>query len=150
MARLDSPQTGRPAAASSVAASRTRLRRLIERHGDCAIADLDRENVEAVLATTPAKNRRNVFGAIARLLTWAKRAGHVTTVVTADLARPPMPPPRTRTPTPDEIRRLLETADQLIAVGRWAPVQRDAVFLLLLSGQRRGEIASMDWADLDL
>jgi integrase len=150
MARLDSPQTGRPAAASSVAASRTRLQRLIERHGDCAIADLDREDVEAVLAATPAKNRRNVFGAITRLLTWAKRAGHVTTVVTADLARPPMPPPRSRTPTPDEIRRLLEAADRLVAVGRWALVQRDAVFLLLLSGHRRGEIASMDWADLDL
>ena len=42
MGRLDSPQTGRPAAATSVAATRARLRRLIERHGDCAIADLDR------------------------------------------------------------------------------------------------------------
>ena len=30
------------------------------------------------------------LGAIARLLTWAKRGGHLTTVVTADLARPPM------------------------------------------------------------
>ena len=150
MARRDSPQTGRPAAASSVAATRTRLQRLIERHRDWAIADLDHENIEPVLAATPAKNRRNVFGAITRLLAWAKRGGYITTVATSDLARPPMPPPRTRTPAPEEIRRLLDAADQLVAVGRWAPVQRDAVFVLLLSGQRRGEIASMDWADLDL
>jgi integrase len=150
MGCLDGPRTGRPAVASSVAATRVRLRRLIERHGNCGIADLDREAVEAVLAATSGKNRRNVFGAITRLLTWAKRGGHVTTVVTADLTRPPMPPPRTRTPAPEEIRRLLEAADQLVGVGRWAPVQRDAVFVVLLSGQRRGEIASMDWADLDL
>ena len=150
MGRLDSSQTGRPATATSVTATRARLRRLTGRHGDCAIADLDRADIEAILAATPVKSRRNVFGVIARLLTWAKRGGHLTTVVTADLARPPMPPPRTRTPTPDEIRRLLEAADQLIAVGRWAPVQRDAVFILLPSGQRRGEIASMDWGDLDL
>jgi integrase len=150
MGRFDSPHTGRPATATSVTATRARLRRLVERHGDCAIADLDREDVEAVLAATPVKSRRNVFGAITRLLTWAKRKGHLTTVVTTDLARPAMPAPRTRTPTSEEIRRLLEAADQLVAVGRWAPVQRDGLFVLLMSGQRRGEIASMDWADLDL
>ena len=149
MGRLDSSQTGRPATATSVTATRARLRRLTERHGDCAIADLDRANIEAILAATPVKSRRNVFGVIARLLTWAERGGHLTTVVTADLARRPMPPPRTRTPTPDEIRRLLEAADQLSRSGVGARAARRCVHSSL-SGQRRGEIASMDWADLDL
>ena len=45
---------------------------------------------------------------------------------------------------------MLEAADRLCALGRWLPTQRDAVFLLALTGQRRAEVTTMEWGHIDL
>ena len=150
LARRESAQTGRPLAPASIGAARYRLSRLEARHGDDILSDLNPGDIEALLATVSAKSRRNCFGAITQLLVWAKRAGHTTTVVTQDLERPPPPAGRTVTPSPEQVRTLLDTADRLLESGRWAQTQRDAVHLLFLTGQRRSEVTEMDWADVDL
>jgi integrase len=58
--------------------------------------------------------------------------------------------PRENTPSPDDVRTILDAADRLAAEGKWERVQRDAVWLIALTAQRRAEVAAMDWSEIDL
>jgi hypothetical protein len=43
-----------------------------------------------------------------------------------------------------------QAADALLESGRWRQAQRDGIWLLALTAQRRAEVAGMAWEDLDL
>ena len=110
----------------------------------------DRTQVQAVLDATPQSSRRNVYGAIRRLMDWARRQSLTTTSPIGPIDPPARPASRDRTPSPTEVAAILAAADALLASGRWRQVQRDGVWLLALTAQRRAEVASMAWEDLDL
>ena len=150
LADRDSPRTGRRPTPSTLRATRVWLARLREKHGDDFLANLGQEEIESLLKATPAKSRRNSYGALSRLWTWALRHGHVDSNIPIRIDRPAPLAPRTAMPSPAEVRRLLEAADRLCALGRWLPTQRDAVYLLALTGQRRAEVTTMDWRHIDL
>ena len=147
---IPSKRSGRKPAASSVLAETKWLRRFIELHGDIAFEELSGPNVQAVLDATPRSSRRNVFGAIARLTAWARRQGVISTSPLERIDPPARPASRDRTPSPDEVRAILKAADDLLSVGRWHETQRDGIWLLALTAQRRAEVANMAWEDIDL
>ncbi len=144
-----SPRGGRQPAASSVRQASVWLARLVETLPEVALADITAKHVEAVLAASPMASRRNIYGAIKRLMTWARREGLIQAAVTEMVNPPARPAPRDRTPSPEEVSTLLCAADTLLESGRWQQVQRDAIWLAALTGQRRAEVAAMSWEDLD-
>jgi integrase len=145
-----SKRTGRRPAASSVRQAGVWLKPLVETSGLTALESLSAEAVKRVLDATPEASRRNVFGAIKRLVTHYRRAGLVTTSPLESVDPPPQPKSRDRTPSPAEVKTILKAADALLESGRWARVQRDGIWLVALTAQRRAEVAAMAWEDLDL
>jgi len=145
-----SKRGGRRPASSSLRQAGVWLRRLVELHGDDRLENLAPTDVEAVLAATPQPSRRNVFGAIQRLVAWARRQGVMDTSPLERIDPPARPAARDRTPSPSEVRAILKAADDYLASGRWHETQRDGIWLLALTAQRRGEVAAMAWEDLDL
>ena len=145
-----SKRGGRKPASSSVRQASVWLRRLVELHGDRSLEDLAAADVQAVLEATPQSSRRNVFGAIQRLSRWARRTGVTNTSPLEHVEPPARPAARDRTPAPGEVRTILKAADSLLASGRWQATQRDEVWLLALTAQRRAEVAGMAWEDVDL
>jgi integrase len=118
--------------------------------GEIALEDLSAEQVRDILGATPPASRRGVFGALKRLFAWARRQGLMNASPLDEIDPPARPPGRDRTPSPSEVRTILKAADELIGHGRWHEVQRDGVWLLALTAQRRAEVAGMAWEDVDL
>ena len=145
-----SKRGGRRPASSSIRSTHWWLSRLLAMHGGTALEDLTAHQVQAVLDATPQSSRRNVYGAIRRLMDWARRQSLTTTSPIGPIDPPARPASRDRTPSPTEVAAILAAADALLASGRWRQVQRDGVWLLALTAQRRAEVASMAWEDLDL
>jgi integrase len=126
------------------------LCRLVTLRGATLLETLTADDVRAALDATPRASRRNVYGAIARLIAWARRQGALSASPLERVDPPARPASRDRTPSPDEVRTILEAADGLLASGRWRQVQRDGIWLIALTAQRLAEVASMAWEDLDL
>ena len=145
-----SKRGGRRPASSSVRSANWWLSRLVAMHGETALEDLTAEQAQAVLNATPQSRRRNVYGAIKRLSDWARRQNLIATSPVGPVDPPARPASRDRTPSPGEVAAILSAADKLLASGRWRRVQRDGVWLLALTAQRRAEVAGMAWEDLDL
>ena len=137
-------------ASSSLRQAGVWLRRLVELNGDDRLEDLTSEDVQAVLDATPQSSRRNVFGAIRRLSAWARRTGVANASPLERIDPPASPAARDRTPSPNEVKTILKAADGLLTSGRWRQVQRDGIWLIALTAQRRAEVASMAWEDIDL
>jgi integrase len=145
-----SKRSGRRPASSTVRQEGVWLRRLISMYSGDRLEDLTMENVQAVLDATPQSSRRNVYGALQRLIASCARQGAIDA---SPLKRidPPVPPTsRDRTPSPREVGAILKAVDDFLASGRWRQTQRDAIWLIALTAQRRGEVAAMAWEDVDL
>ena len=93
-------------------------------------------------AKQPSAHRR-MHGSISRMYAWALKADLVT-VNPADHVETTSPPSRERVLSLDELARVWRVADQL------EHVYRDAVHLLIVTGQRRAEVAGMTWGEIDL
>ena len=102
-----------------------------------------------MIAQFPPASQRNCYGAVRRLFAWAITNGYAADDPARCIQPPPRPAPRENAPSPDEVRLLLEAADRLLEEGSWHRVQRDAVWLLALTAQRRAEVAAMGWAEID-
>ncbi len=91
----------------------------------------------------PATVRRH--GSIIRgALKQAKKWGLVTVNVAVDATMPPARKPAIHSPTPDQVRALIERAE---ARGpEWATY----LFLAAASGARRGELCGLRWNDVDV
>jgi integrase len=86
---------------------------------------------------------RRMHGAISRMYAWARRHELVTSRPADDIDTA-SPPSRERVLSLEELARIWRAADQL------EHVYRDAVQLLILTGQRRAEVAGMTWGEIDL
>jgi integrase len=145
-----SKRSGRRPASSTLRQTNVWLKRLIAMHGPRALEDVTHVEVKAVLAATPQSSRRNVFGAIKRLIAWARRQRLILSSPLIEIDPPARPASRDRTPSPSEVATILKAADALLESGHWARVQRDGVWLCALTAQRRAEVAAMAWEDVDL
>jgi integrase len=89
-----------------------------------------------------AANR--VLAAVRAMLNWALRRGIIETTPAALVERPGEETQRERTLTADELRAILPAAKGLgCPTGPYFQ-------MVLLTGQRRREVARMAWADIDL
>jgi integrase len=87
--------------------------------------------------------QRQVHGAISRLYAWGRRVELVAINPTADIETTTAPACE-RVLTLPELAKVWRAADQL------DPLYRDLVHLMILTGQRRGEVAGMRWGEIDL
>ena len=121
------------------------LRRSFARRLEAPAADLDRPAVVRVLDDLAADGKAATAGALARygsaLYGWAIRRESLSV---NPFERVPAPPPvrRERVLSDGEVRRIWKTTEE---PGAFNAIVR----ALLLTGQRREEVAGMTWAELD-
>jgi len=103
-------------------------------------------DVTAVLSGIPAKQvalRRKVYAVVSRLFTWAVGRGDIDASPLAGFEPPPKPDDRDRVLTDDELRLAW------LAAGVLGYPFGDLYRLLIATGQRRQEVAALDWRELD-
>lgn len=88
-------------------------------------------------------NRRNVFAVARRLCRWAVSRGDIKISPMEGMEVPPPVKPRDRWLSDDELRRIWNAAP-----GCHSSFFR-IVRLLIVTGQRREEVSSLDWKELD-
>lgn len=115
--------------------------------GDRHIGDIRRADVadliDGIARRSPAIARAT-FAAVRPLFSWCLERDLITTSPCEGLRAPPRPKSRERVLTDEEIRLAWQGSDRLS--GLFGPL----VKLLILTGQRRAEVAGMTWAELDL
>jgi integrase len=121
------------------------LRRFADAYGVREPSSISRGDVVRLLndyIKQPSVHRR-MHGAISRMYDWAQK-GDLVAANPADHVDTTMPPSRERVLSLEELARVWRAADQL------EHVYRDAVQLMIVTGQRRAEVASMVWGEIDL
>jgi integrase len=146
----DTDKPGRKRAWATVKAERSWLAHLDKGYGPEALEDLTAADIRKTLEPIGIGSRRCVYGAIARLLTWAKREEIVTTNAAENVKRPPRPDARTVRPPLEELRRFIQVVEEMVTEGKLRQAQGDFIVLCVLTAQRRQEVALMQWGDLDL
>jgi integrase len=137
---------GRAPVPRYVANTALHLRRFAAVHGSEPAHAITRAQVRLFLDryTSKPATHRMTCGALRRMFTWAIKRDLVTCADPTTGIEAPGPAARERALSLDEAARLWHASDALI------PVRRDAIRLLLLTGQRRSEVAGMRWGELDL
>jgi integrase len=132
------------------------LRRRFEKNvlpiiGGIGIGQLHRRDVrrcvDAVLNRGSEMEAARVFEDARALLRWAVARGDIESNPVEAMRKPGRSKPRTRTLTPDEIRALWNGLPKMLA--RSKACQR-IIKLCLATGQRVGEVAGMEVAELNL
>lgn len=90
----------------------------------------------------PVAARRG-HAVLSRFFTWCVREGMIPASPVIGTGAPSSPTPRDRVLTDDEIRLIWKAADRMASP--FGPMFR----LLLLTGQRREEVAGMRWAEIE-
>jgi integrase len=137
---------GRAPSPRYVANTELHLRRFADAHGREPANAITRAQVRLFLdcyVRRPATHRMT-YSALRRMFAWAIRRELITSADPTTGIEAHGPPSRERSLSLDEVCRLWRAADALI------PVRRDAIRLLILTGQRRSEVAGMRWGELDL
>ena len=115
--------------------------------GDRHIGDIRRADVadliDGIAKRSPAVARAT-FAAVRPLFSWCLERDLISTSPCEGLRAPPRPKSRERVLTDDEIRLAWQGSERLS--GLFGPL----VKLLILTGQRRAEVAGMTWSELDL
>ena len=121
------------------------LERFAAIYGKEAAGTITRGDVVAALneyAGQPSAHRR-MHGAINRMFAWARRAELVANNPTDDIDTVQVPA-RERVLSLEELAMVWQAAEGL------EPVYRDLVQLMILTGQRKSEVAGMVWGEIDL
>jgi Arm DNA-binding domain/Phage integrase family len=137
---------GRAPSPRYVANTALHLRRFADAHGREPANDITRAQVRLFLdryVRRPATHRMT-YSALRRMFAWAIKRDLLTCSDPTTGIEAHGAPSRERSLSLDEACRLWQAAEALI------PVRRDAIRLLLLTGQRRSEVAGMRWGELDL
>lgn len=87
--------------------------------------------------------RRNVYAVIHRMLRWSKGRGELASNPLEDIEPPKPVASRNRVLNDRELRLVWIASEEL------GPVFCGLVRLLLITGQRRDEVAAVDWRELD-
>ncbi len=127
--------------------------RILERefvavHGQRDIRQIKRHDIldmmDGAIARGAAYQANRIQSTLRKLFNWCVERGIVETSPVAGTKPPTREQPRDRVLTDDEIRAVLRVcAQEPYPFGQFVP-------LLLATGQRRGEVSSMGWKDLDL
>lgn len=100
--------------------------------------------LDGIEAKTSGARANRVLANVRRLLSWAVERGIIEASPAANVRAPGQETARDRVLTDDEVTAFLRACD---AMGEpFGPLCR----LLLLTGQRREEVAAMPWAELDM
>lgn len=115
--------------------------------GSIPMPALTRDDIDRMIESIPVKqavNRRNVFMAAARIWNWAaKRVSLPESSPFNATVRPNKPSSRDRVLSDDELVAIWNASLKMLhPYGPWYR-------LLAVTGQRRDEVAGMDWSELD-
>lgn len=110
------------------------------------LPDLTKRNMVAVLDRIPATSfglKRSAFAILNRMMNWAVARGDISANPMFGMKRPSAAPSRDRVLDDDELATIWHAAGKLRApLGAFYRV-------LMMTGQRREEVAGMSWAELD-
>jgi integrase len=110
------------------------------------IPHIGRSDLQPIIDAIPLKQRgmrRAVFAYASVLFGWAHKRGDIAENPLIGMARPEAPKARDRVLTDNELESIWQASGKL--GDPFGPFLR----LLILTGQRRGEVAAMNWAELD-
>jgi integrase len=136
---------GRDAAPGYLEDTLLHLERFATAYGPLGAEAVTRRDVVALLnayVAHPSAHRR-LHGAIHRMYAWARSHELVTSRPTDDITTT-SPAARERVLSLEELARIWRAAEGL------EHVYRDAVHLMVVTGQRRAEVAGMTWGETDL
>ncbi|WP_299850106.1 site-specific integrase [uncultured Roseovarius sp.] len=124
------------------------LRKVLSDHPHLPANDLTKANLQAIVDEKAAAGKfvyANRLRAYLRAFThWASRRDYLKEDVGFDLEGTGREKARDRVLSMDEARRIYQVTFELGPL--WGPMFR----LLILTGQRRGEIATLRWSNVDL
>lgn len=114
--------------------------------GDKPVPHIGRADIQPIIDAIPVRRkgiRRAVFAYASVLFGWVAGRGDISRNPLADMVKPEAPKSRDRVLTDDELAVIWRASETL--VGPIGPFFR----LLILTGQRRSEVAAMNWLELD-
>ncbi|MEM6891724.1 MAG: tyrosine-type recombinase/integrase [Pseudomonadota bacterium] len=119
----------------------------LEPHLQTSIKDLLRKDLQAAVDTKAQEGRRpyanRIRAALVAFANWAFLRGYIDEPIGAGVAKAVKEVHRDRKPSIDEVRQIWAATLQMGDV--WGPFFR----VLILTGQRRGEIANLRWSEVD-
>ncbi|MCL4671853.1 MAG: integrase arm-type DNA-binding domain-containing protein [Sphingomonadaceae bacterium] len=107
---------------------------------------IGRADLQPIIDAIPVKQRgmrRSVFAYASVLFGWASKRGDIPSNPLSDMAKPEAPRARDRVLTDDELAALWKGTVEL------SEPFGSFFRLLILTGQRRSEVAAINWAELD-
>jgi integrase len=107
---------------------------------------ITRADLQGIIDAIPMKHRASrlaVYAYSSVLFRWAMERGEITDNPVRLMAKPSAPEPRNRVLTDDELLTIWKAAERL------RDPYRAYFKLLILTGQRREEVAGMVWTELD-
>jgi integrase len=114
--------------------------------GNTPMPHIGRTQLQPVIDSIPSHKRgirRAVFAYSSVLWGWSIRRGHIDVNPVLAMEKPPAPAARERVLTDNELTRVYKAAETLHPI--WAAF----IKLLVLTGQRRSEVAGIGWEELD-
>jgi len=100
------------------------------------LADISPHDIDRRLSKLPSAEKHHAFVVLRAFFNWAHRKHYLAESPMSRMAEPPKPKKRERVLSEDEIKSIYSTASDKTSFG-------NIVLLLLLTGQRRGEIAAL-------
>lgn len=107
---------------------------------------IGRADLQPIIDAIPVKQRgmrRSVFAYASVLFGWASKRGDISANPLGEMAKPEAPKARERVLNDEELAALWRATDEL--GDPFGPFFR----LLIMTGQRRAEVAAISWAELD-
>jgi integrase len=114
--------------------------------GEKPMPHIGRADIQPIIDAIPVRRkgiRRAVFAYASVLFGWTAKRGDIASNPLAEMVKPEAPKARDRVLTDDELAEVWKASEKLGAP--FGPFFR----LLVLTGQRRSEVAAMSWAELD-
>lgn len=110
------------------------------------LPSLGRSDITRVFDALPSGKvalRRNVYAVIRRLFRWAVGRGDIERSPMEGMEAPPSPPSRDRVLSDEELRLVWQASESL------SYPFRSFYRLLILTGQRREEVAGLNWSEVN-
>ncbi|MGD1885453.1 MAG: tyrosine-type recombinase/integrase [Paracoccaceae bacterium] len=127
---------------------RRQLEQALDAHLSKSITELSRKDMQAAIDAKASEGRivfaNRIKSALSAFSKWAWQRGYTDRDEGASLVKAGSEKARERTPSIGEVREIYQATYELGPL--WGPMFR----LLVLTGQRRGEILGLKWSQVDL